>query len=198
MWRIAMIVVARARLFAVSGYSPTSFLPLQSPQLREDASTYTLPTVGAFSTQRSVVYELPLPATPIGSGKAQGGAAATAALALGALSGIAALSLRAGSWRQHSAAPSRALLASSQRRAEAPLRMSQGPKSRHANVRMDLGFQVDPVASTTSAAILIGSVWGYMHMINLSKRRQWRDVEAQSLRTAKVMVLTGKMDPDTY
>jgi hypothetical protein len=63
---------------------------------------------------------------------------------------------------------------------------------------MDLGFQVDPVASTTSAAILIGSVWGYMHMINLSKRRQWRDVEAQSLRTAKVMVLTGKMDPDTY
>jgi hypothetical protein len=63
---------------------------------------------------------------------------------------------------------------------------------------MDLGFQVDPVASTTSALIMIGCVWGYINMINFSKMRQKRDNEAQLLRNAKVLVLAGKLDADTY
>jgi len=63
---------------------------------------------------------------------------------------------------------------------------------------MDLGFQVDPVASATSASIMIGSVWGYMNMINFSKMRQRRDNEAQMLRNAKILVLDGKMDHHSY
>jgi hypothetical protein len=66
---------------------------------------------------------------------------------------------------------------------------------------MDMGLIVDPVASTTSASIMIGSVWGYMNMVNFRKSPQRRDneaAEAQLLRNAKLLVLEGKMDLDTY
>jgi hypothetical protein len=66
---------------------------------------------------------------------------------------------------------------------------------------MDMGLQVDPVASATSASIMIGCVWGYMNMVNFHANRpmrQRRDGEAQLLRNAKALVLAGKLDRDTY
>jgi hypothetical protein len=64
---------------------------------------------------------------------------------------------------------------------------------------MDLGLQVDPVASATSVLIMLGFFWGYMNMVNsASKRQQRRNSEDQILQNAKVLVLAGKMDPDRY
>jgi hypothetical protein len=44
----------------------------------------------------------------------------------------------------------------------------------------------------------MGSVWGYLNMLDFGKKRERREGDAQLLQNAKVMVLTGKMDADTY
>lgn len=76
---------------------------------------------------------------------------------------------------------------------------SQTPrKGRATKPRMDMGFQVDPLASATSLSIMMGFVWGYLNMLDFSKKRARRDSDAQLLQNAKVMVLTGKLDADTY
>lgn len=165
-----------------------------------------LPTTSAPPPrQMSIVQEQPLGAPSIGRSKACGAAVALVALAVqvGAC-WVSALSLRAGFRR--SATP-RGLLATRQRRADRmtlrreshrPSHVLQKSRPERANVRMDLGFQVDPVASATSASILVGCVWGYINMINFSNVRQRRDSDAQILRNAKILVLAGKMDVDTY
>lgn len=87
-----------------------------------------------------------------------------------------------------------------------PMGVSQGPsgyvlstsrKSR-AKLRMDLGLQVDPVATAASISIMAGFGAFLSKMSGLSSLRAQRDSAAETLRQAKVLLLAGNLDLESY
>jgi hypothetical protein len=63
---------------------------------------------------------------------------------------------------------------------------------------MDLGFQVDPLASASSFAIIAMFGALLLKLAGLARMRERRDDAAESLREAKIAILGGHLDPEAY
>jgi hypothetical protein len=63
---------------------------------------------------------------------------------------------------------------------------------------MDLGLQVDPVATAASISIMAGFGAFLSKISGLSSLRTQRDSAAESLRKAKVLLLAGTLDLESY
>jgi hypothetical protein len=63
---------------------------------------------------------------------------------------------------------------------------------------MDMGFQADPVASAASISIIAGLGAFLSKMSGLGSLREQRDTAAETLRKARVLLLAGKLDLESY
>merc|ERR1719247_2789905 len=185
---LALSALARAQLFAVPG-----------PGLPRSSSASSS---SAASPSAAAPYGPPRAAAPSGNGTA-----VCTGLAFAALLGVVrsamrsprgttppqGTALRAGLSQQDM--PTGFRLPRSVPRG--PYALSK-PRRDRAKVGMDLGMQVDPVASAVSISTLAGLEAFMTKMSDLNNLEKQRDGAVESLRKAKALLLAGNLDLAAY
>merc|ERR1719247_3800443 len=185
-WAALALGVAHARLFAVPGRGP----PLQRWQTTDDTYTESIASPTAAIPQRLG----PVQQTPSHPSLPGSGTVGYTALAFAGLLGagrVTSLSMRSSfmqSTTPRALFPQGGPLHEKETRSRLPRSVSHGPswyalstsRKGRSKLRMDLGMQIDPVASAASLSIMAGLGAFLMKIAGLSGLRERRDSEAET------------------